>query len=308
MNKAILGVILALVFVSLESMQFVYFGGLFQRMSSFHFGFLVFGLMAVGFIGWTAIENPGQLRSAISNPAPLIGVNLCAALTLAAYLTSVQLVEPAITYTISAGVMPITAYILHKCGVREGEAMRNKLEAAGNFVLFCGIVLLTVIAVSGKSGFVRGDWTVAATGVALAIADGVFFTWVLVYSHRLNNVGVGPGAVLGLRLPLYVAVAGGCFAVEVDQKATLEASEIGLYVFIGLILTIPPLYALQKAVAFISTLTISALTALGPFFIFGLQMIEGRVEYSQATLMGLSVCFAGALFSAFGAVKAASQN
>lgn len=309
MNRALLGVLLTLVFVVLESTQFVFFGGLFQRMSSFQFGFFVFGLTTLGLVGWTAVSDPRQLTNAMAHPALLIGVNLAAALAFAAYLTSVQLVEPAVTYTISAGAMPITTYVLYRCGVREGEAMRNRMEAAGNLLLFCGIVFLAVVTVAGLSGFVRGTWQAALAGVLLAVVDGVFFTWVLVYSQRLNRVGVGPGAVLGIRLPLYILVAGGCVLLEVDRKEeTLEASEVALFVLIGLLLTVPPLYTLQKAISMISTLTVSALTALGPFVIFALQMIEGRVDYSTATLLGLSVYCAGSLLSAIGAVRAAARG
>ena len=308
MNRATLGVLMALVFVVLESAQFVFFGGLFQRMSSFLFGFLVFGITVIGFVGWTALRNPRQIEVAISNPLPLIGVNVAATLAFAAYLTSVQLVEPAITYTISAGAMPITTYILYRFGVVEGEAMRNRMEAGGNLLLLCGIVYLAIITVAGWSGFVRGDWRIAATGVLLAIVDGVAFTWVLVYSQRLSRLGIGPGAVLGLRLPLYVLVAGGCVVLQVDGGDTPGALEIAWFVLIGLLLTAPPLYTLQTAISMISTLTISALTALGPFVIFGLQLLEGRVDYSPATLAGLSIYFAGALSAAFGAVRATSQN
>ncbi len=307
MSRAALGVTLALVFVFLESMQFVFFGALFQRMSSFLFGFLVFGATIIGFVGWTAATKPQQIKRALANPAPLIGVNVCAALTFTAYLASVQLIEPAITYTISAGAMPITTYILYRCGLPEGEDLRNRRETIGHILLFCGILFLAVATVAGQSGFVRGGWQAALAGVLLAVVDGVFFTWILVYSQRLDRAGVGPGAVLGLRLPLYVLVTGGIVVFEVDHGAALETSEIALYAALGFLLTIPPLYTLQKAVAMISTLTVSALTALGPFVIFGLQMIEGRVDYSQATLLGLSVYCTGALFAAFGAVRAAAR-
>jgi hypothetical protein len=62
---------------------------------------------------------------------------------------------------------------------------------------------------------------------------------------------------------------------------------------------------LQRAVALISTLTIGALTALGPFIIFGLQLIEGRVDYAPATLAGLGLYSIGAVLAALGAVTAA---
>ena len=75
-------------------------------------------------------------------------------------------------------------------------------------------------------------------------------------------------------------------------------------VIAGFMLTIPPLYFLQKAVSLLPTLTISALTALGPFVIFCLQIVEGRVSYSFATMLGLTIYICGAILAAFGAVKA----
>ena len=308
MNKATIGVLLALLFVTLESIQFVYFGGLFQRMSSFQFGFLVFGIIVIGFVGWTALRDPAQIRHALANPGALIGINVMAVLAFGAYLMSVQLVEPAITYTVSSGVMPITAWVLYKLGFGEGEEMRNWMERLGILALLAGIVFLAYITIAGYSGFVRGDQGVAIAGILLAIGDGVFFTLVLVFSQRLSKAGVGAGAVLGLRLPLYVAVAGICVLYEVDYKETLTTSEIVQYVLVGLLLLIPPLYALQRAVSMISTLTLSVLTALGPFVIFGLQLVEGRVDYSTATLIGLAIYFAGSLLAAIGTVRAATQS
>ncbi len=308
MNRSTVGVFWGLAFVALEAVQYVYFGSLFQRMSSFLFGFLVFGITTVAFVGWTAVKVRRQLKIAIANPATLIAVNVSATLAWAAYLTSVQLIEPAVAYTIGAGTMPITAHLAYRFGVREGEPMRNRAEALGNVILLCGIVYLVVVTISGWSGFVRGDAAVAAAGVLFAIADGALFTWMLIYCQRLDRVGVGAGAVFGLRFPLYVVAAGSVAALGLDRRDAIPFSDIVFIVLIGLILTIPPLFALQKAVAAVSTMTIGALTALGPFAIFGLQMIEGRVAYSLATLIGLVVYFAGAMLAALGAVKATVQS
>ena len=131
MKKSTQGLILTLVFVVLESTQFVYFGGLFQKMNSFLFGFLVFALTIIFCLGWTVVVNPDQLQKALSLPKQLLAINLGAVVTFTAYLISVQLLEPAITYTISAGTMPITAYVLYRLGLREGEPMRNQVEATG---------------------------------------------------------------------------------------------------------------------------------------------------------------------------------
>ena len=208
MNKTTIGLIFTGLFVLLESTQFVYFGALFQKIDSFLFGFLVFGLTIMIFIGWTVAFNPAQLKVALSMPKQLIAVNLGAVVTFTAYLMSVQLLEPVITYTISSGTMPIIAYVLYRFGLREGEDMRNKLETSGNILIFCSILFLAVITLTGLSGFVRGDQSIAIIGVLLAVIDGIFFTLILVYSQRLSRGGVGPAAVLGLRLPLYVLVTG----------------------------------------------------------------------------------------------------
>ena len=137
--------------------------------------------------------------------------------------------------------------------------------------LYIAYILATM---AGWTGFVRGGPLTAAVGVACAIADGVMFTLLLIYCQRLNKAGVGPGAVFGLRFPLYVLVVGGVAFAGFDQRPPLAASDIAFIVAIGLALTIPPLYALQRAVAVVSTMTISVLSALGPFVIFDPHLIH----------------------------------
>ncbi len=85
MNKSTIGVILTLLFVLLESTQFVYFGGLFQKMSSFLFGFLVFGLIVILFVGWTVLFNRRQLEITLQQPRLLLAVNAGAVVTFTAY-------------------------------------------------------------------------------------------------------------------------------------------------------------------------------------------------------------------------------
>ena len=299
------GVLWALAFVGLESLQFVFFGNVFQRIDSFLFGALVFGVTTFVFVGWAAMARSGQLRLAFSHPAQLLRINAVAVLAWVAYLGAVQVIEPAIAYTIGCGVMPMVAWAAHRMGVPEGEAFRNRTETIGVCVIALSLVFLIWVTLSGGSGFVRGGTGVAILGVALAVADGFFFTWLLIHCQRIDRVGVGPGTVFGLRFPLYVLVAAVLAGLEVEQKPPLPMGEVVWIVVIGLVLIIPPLYALQRAVALISTLTIGAITALGPFLIFVLQIIEGRVEFAEMTLIGLGIYSLGAVLAAFGAMKGA---
>jgi hypothetical protein len=49
-----------------------------------------------------------------------------------------------------------------------------------------------------------------------------------------------------------------------------------------------PSYLLQRAITLVSLLTIGIVAALGPFLVFGLQAIEGRIAYSTWSLVGLA--------------------
>ncbi|MGI9319486.1 MAG: hypothetical protein ACR2QW_19310 [bacterium] len=306
MNSITIGILWTLVFVVIEAIQFVYFGALFQDISSFLFGFFVFGIIAIIFISGSAIRNPDQLSIALRNPAPLIKLNIFATLAWAAYLTSVQLLEPAVVYTISAGAMPVTAYLASR--LNPGHGSQNRFERYGLLILIFAILYLTVVTVSGNSGFVSGGKGVGVMGVLLAIADGVFFTWMLIYSQKLDSIGVGPGTVFGLRFPLYVVAAGGLSMYGLDARPPIPNDTLIIIILMGLLLTVPHLYALQRAVSKISTPMISALTTLGPFIIFSLQIIEGRVQYSNATLAGIFIYCLGSFVSVAGVVKSSKQT
>ena len=303
-RAATAGLFWALVFVSLEAVQFVYFGNIFQRLNAFLFGALVFGVTTLGFLVWAWWTRRTEMRRAFARRDLLWRINLTATLAWIAFLTSVQLIEPAVAYTIGAGAMPITAWIIWRLGLPEGVAMRNARERVGNLVVAVAIVFLAIATVSGLSGFARGGPLSALAGVAFAIADGALFTLLLVYCQRLDRCGVGAGAVFSLRFVLYVPVAGALYAGGIGIVTQVSGLEVAAFVMLGILLIVPPLYALQRAVALVPTLTLSALTATGPFLIFGLQALEGRVEQSGVTLAGLVVYYAGATLAAIGAVKA----
>lgn len=304
MRESLIGLCWGLAFIVLESVQFVFFGSIFQRMSSFLFGSLVFGITTVVFVGWAAVFRPRDLTIAFGRFRLLLAINVTATLSWIAFLLSVQMIEPAVSYTLGAGAMPIAAYLAYRCGVREGEALRNRMEIWGVIVIAGALIYLSAITAFGMSGFVRGGTWIALLGTALALVEGGLFTWLLILCQRIDRAGVAPSVVFGLRFPLYALCAGLFAAAGLDSKLPLPALEIAVIVGIGLALIVPPLYALQRAVALLPTLTISALTALGPFVIFVLQWVEGRVEHSAETLVGLTIYFAGALLAAFGAARA----
>ena len=308
MSASVLGIILALLFVVLESVQFVYFGGLFQHVNPFFFGAVVIGTMVVLILGSAAVFARQELAAANRNRSLVVNVNLAAAAGFGAYLASVALVEPAVVYTISAGTMPLVMWAIYYFGIPEAETPRNRVERLGCALLFLSIAFLCIITITGHSGFVRGGVWAGIGGILLALTDGVAFTFVLVYSKRLGLAGVGASVTLGLRMLLYVIIAAAVSVAVVKPAEIGGLSDLAIMLLVGLLLLLPPLYAFQKAVTLLSGLTLSVLTTLGPFVIFALQTFEGRVAYSNATLFGLCLYSAGALLAAWGAVADARQK
>jgi len=79
-------------------------------------------------------------------------------------------------------------------------------------------------------------------------------------------------------------------------------------VLIGLIIMAVPLFAMQKAIASVSVFLLSSITALGPFLVFGFQLLEGRVEYSLYTLIGLLTYSLGAMITVLSLIRHESEN
>jgi drug/metabolite transporter (DMT)-like permease len=175
-------------------------------------------------------------------------------------------------------------------------------------ILSAAIAFLSVSTVLGWSGFVRGGTFAAVAGVVMSVACGALMTAMLLYGNRLDKRGVGPVAQFGLRFPLFLAVALAAFLVGIDDKGAVPTHDMLIAVAAGLVLLAFPVFAVQKAVSLSSTLTIGSAAAVTPLVVFLLQMVEGRVDYSRATLAGLAIYFAGAMLAAMGSVRAAASE
>lgn len=304
MNAGAQGLVWCFTFVVLEAVQAVFFGGVFQRMDAFLIGSLVFGLTTAGAVSWTWVRDPEQISRAFANREALIGMNVSAAGGWIAYLVAIQLVEPAVAFTMFSGMVPLAALLAARFGVPEASRARNRLEMLGYIVLAVGLVVLVAITLAGLSGFVRGGAFVAVAGISLAALSGALVAWMLLYCHRLDRAGVGPVAQFGLRFLFYIVLSLGGVALGLDAKGEVPVGDLALAVFVGLLVIAFPIYAVQKAVTLVSPLTIGAVTALGPLFVFSFQVMEGRVEFAQATLFSLGIYFIGAAIAAFGSARA----
>lgn len=302
MSPSLHGLIWCATFVVLDAAQAVLFGSFLQRMDSFLIGFLVFGLSSAGCLAAAGWRTPGAIRVALSDPRTLVALNFSSAAGWLAYLGAIQLIEPAVAFTIFSGVIPLTV-VVARAWTRDAAEALHGWERAGLALLSLGLVALAGSTLAGWSGFVRGTAPVAALGVGLATLAGVAMTGMLLASYRLSRKGVGPAAVFGLRFPLYLLLAGAGALLGVDDKGPVPPLDLLSAVALGLVVLAFPIYAVQKAVSLTSALTLGAATALIPVVVLALQLAEGRVAYSQATALGLAIYTAGALIAAAGRAR-----
>lgn len=306
MRHGLAGLAWCAAFVALDAVQAVFLGGTLQRLDGFLTGLLVFGLSALVVGLWCWRRSPEQIGIALANRPALIGLNISTAGGWVFYFGAVQLVEPAVAFTIFTGVIPLTAIAAGRFGIAEAEAARAPLERAGNAALAMGLLLLAAITVFGWSGFVRGGPWIALAGAGLAALAGVFMTGMILYGQRLDRTGVGPGALFALRFPLYLVLALVGWQFGLDTKAPVPPADLALAVAAGFLVLAFPVYAVQKAISLSSSLTVGAAAALIPFAVFLMQAFEGRVDHSNATLAGLAVCFMGAVLASIGRGRGAA--
>jgi drug/metabolite transporter (DMT)-like permease len=303
MNNVTLGLIWAFSFVILEAAQAVFFGGVFQDYGSFLIGGAVFGFTAAGALIWAKVRTPEQLKIAWASAASLFGLNLSTALVWIAYFFALQMIEPAVVFTVFSGLIPIAVLVASACGVPEASPLRNRVEGVGLITVVIGVGYLAAITLLGQSGFVRGGWTAAMAGLLLTCVSAVSLAAMMIYSQRLDCLGVAPIAQYGLRFPLYALVALSAAWLGLDGKGSVDPSGLLAVIVIGFAIMAFPVFAMQKAMSLMSTLTLAAITALGPLFVFLFQIVEGRVAYAPATRTGLMIYFAGAVLAAYGGAR-----
>ena len=178
----------------------------------------------------------------------------------------------------------------------------------GMVMIIFGMLFLGLTILAGYSGFVRGGFAVGLGGLLCAIGSGAAFSLMLVYCRALDNAGLSPTAVFAFRFFAYLVIAFAGWLLQLDYKGPVESNDLIRAVLIGLIIMAVPLFAMQKAIASVSVFLLSSITALGPFLVFGFQLLEGRVEYSLYTLIGLLTYSLGAMITVLSLIRHESEN
>ena len=285
------------IYILLESAQSVFFGSVLQKMDSFQLGFWVFGITSIFLFLGVRRFDPEQIRLCGQNLRGLFACNCSTAAGWILYLFSIQLIEPAVAFTVSSAAMPVSAIALAFLGIGEPVTLDTRQKRVGFVLVSAGIVFLIGTTLLGFSGFVRGSQVSGLLGTACALLSGCAFAWMLIHCRALDARGLRPVPVFASRFPLYILLSGIGWLLKLDYKAPVETGDTAIAILIGLAIMAFPLYAMQKALSGISVLLLSTITALGPFIVFLMQMAEGRVAFSGFTLAGLLIYSSGVLLA-----------
>ena len=302
------GLFFCVVFLTTESVRSVYFGGVFQQASSFVVGSLVFGIISVCILSYTYVTNRSQLILAWSIRSAVVKANLVTAASWMMYFFAIQLIEPAVAYTIFSGVILITMLIASKTGMVDEDIGNNQITTVGYKGIVLAIALLSAITAFGLSGFVRGTTLVAAVGLSLAVGAGALIAYAMIVCKRLDREGLTPSTQLGVRFILYVVVGGVLAVFGFDSKGEMSTPHLAEIVLLGIVLTGAAGYAVQKAVSLMTSRAIGVASAFGPCLVFSLQLVEGRVDFTPWTFFGVCLyCISALLVSIGPTVSSASS-
>jgi len=303
-----IGLIWSFLYIGLESTQSVFFGSALQSLDSFLLGLLVFGVTTTLLSAGIFSFNRQQFSHAQQCLIPLIACNLSTAAGWVLYLIAIQLIEPAVAFTVSSAAMPIAAIVFAHFSIGEPEHLDTVSKRFGMVMIIFGMLFLGLTILAGYSGFVRGGFAVGLGGLLCAIGSGAAFSLMLVYCRALDNAGLSPTAVFAFRFFAYFVIAFAGWLLQLEYKGPVESNDLIRAVLIGLIIMAVPLFAMQKAIASVSVFLLSSITALGPFLVFGFQLLEGRVEYSLYTLIGLLTYSLGAMITVLSLIRHESEN
>ncbi|MGQ7848375.1 hypothetical protein ACUNV4_28005 [Granulosicoccus sp. 3-233] len=296
-----LGLSYCLGFVTLQAFQAVFLGSLFQQLDSFRVGAWVFGLACLGCTLLAAVFRPAELRAAMNSGSTLLALNASVALTWCCYFLAVQLVEPAIVFTIFSGMVPLGILLTERLGLVPARSVRAPREQIAHKLIIIAMVILALVTLTGHSGFVRGGWASALAGLLLSAVSGATTGIVIQLSVRWHQQGIGPLVQFGLRFLLYTLLAIIACQLGLDAKPdAIQSLPLPLIILVGLGVIALPLFLMQHAVTLLPAHRIAAVTVLGPVMVFLMQLPDGRIGYASGTLAGLAVYMSGALIGVSG--------
>lgn len=306
--RNLLGPTLVLLFCVSQAFRDVYFGSVFQGVDFFAIILLAFVASTVIFTAIPLLRDPAAFLKLRGQMREVLAANIATAMAWSCYFFALTRLEPSIVNTLHSGMAPLTVIALAAFGAR---LAKSETIGWGEYLGYVGIALsmmaLAWVVLSGRSGFVAGDETMALIGLGALIVSGAAITISLLYCKRLQDNGVGADVVTSVRYVLLIAIAAGVVWHEGGLIGIGLTGEAATLTALATLLIVLPLYAFQVGIGLTAPLTAQVLRALGPVFVFALQQVDGRLSYSAPTLVCILAYSAAAILSNLAHARTAAR-
>ena len=180
---------------------------------------------------------------------------------------------------------PLTVVVLGARGVTLAKpGAIGRVEYAGYVGIGASVAALWWVVIGGYSGLASTNLAASMAGLALLSVSGISITISLLYCKRLQDRGVGAGAVTAARYLLLILFAAtvvlwhnGFGGIDTPRQFTILSAATVVFIVL-------PLYAYQLGIGRTPPLTAQVIRELGPVFVFALEQLDGRLHYSLPTL------------------------
>lgn len=302
-RREAIGFLLSLAFASLAAVRDVYFGGLFQRVNPLGVALVAFGLCTVGFLPLALIRDRGGLAALWRRPGRLVWINVTTALAWLSFFFALRTIEPALVQVLFYGIGPLSVRWVDGLVPGAPRTTLTPVEGRLQWGLLASLVVAAAVVLGGRSGLGTQPVAAAAAGIVLAVGGGLAISISTLLCRTLNDTGVRPATLFALRFPGAIGLTA-LFALAAPSPllAAITPSVLGVVLIASLLLIVLPNYVNQVGVALASPVTVRAVLAVGPVLVFALQLLEGRLFSSSATL---AACL---LYGTFAVATAAARR
>jgi hypothetical protein len=280
------GFLLSLAFAGLAAVRDVYFGGLFQHVNPLGVALVAFGLCAVGFLPLALARDRGGLAMLVRRPARLVWINVTTALAWLSFLFALGTIEPALVQVLFYGIGPLSVRWVDGLIPGSPSTTLTPVERRLHLGLSSSLAVAGAVVLGGLSGLGPQPIASAALGVALAVGGGIAISISTLLCRTLNDTGVRPATLFALRFPGAIGLAAVfALASTTPLLSGITPGVLGAVALASLLLIVIPNYVNQVGVALASPVTVRAVLAVGPVLVFVLQLFDGRLSSSPATLV-----------------------
>lgn len=277
------GIVPLLIFAALTAAMDVYGSNRLQVVSPESLTAVSFTLTAVFFLVLELARNGTAFLTMLRESRhDVIAINITTAVTWLATFYALRNLEPAVVNVVGLALGPVFI-LLTGAILRRGASV-----IAAEVVVALGIcVFLSVLVWGSFTGETAvGDIgeSTAAWGLVFSVVCAIGSAANITYMKRLSDRGRSPQEVLAVRFFLMIAIGWAMTATSSLEEVTAALVPGAVVAVIGIGL---PIYVLQIGIRHTEPITTALIVSLSPIFAYFMQFLDGRLQPSSLTIVGI---------------------